>query len=114
MADSFILDKPAIMDRLGGDEEIFSVMVDMYLQDVGSYSGQLAAALAAGDHRLLQREAHTVKGLLATFADDAGSAMALALEQQLKRSEHDGLAAGVARLQQRLELVAEALRRETA
>lgn len=113
MEQQFVLDKPAIMERLGGDQEIFQVMVDMYLQDVGIYSGQLAAALAAGDHRQLQREAHTVKGLLATFADDPGSAMAYALEQRLKRGESEGLAAGVADLQARLAVVAEVLRRES-
>ena len=34
MMTAYTLDKLLILDRLGGDEEIFAMMLDMYLQDV--------------------------------------------------------------------------------
>lgn len=80
----FVLDKSAILERLGGDEEIYAMMLDMFLQDVDNNCAALLAAAAAGDQALLQREAHTVKGLLATFSDDAGAAVAFTLEQQAR------------------------------
>ena len=47
--EAFTLDKATILDRLGGDEEIFCVMADMFLHDVGNYCNELAAALVAGN-----------------------------------------------------------------
>lgn len=108
--EAFTLDKETILDRLGGDEEIFCVMADMFLHDVGNYCNELAAALAAGDADVLQREAHTVKGLLATFADETGAGMALAVEQQAKLGRVAGQEVAVAALQARLHLVADGVR----
>lgn len=109
MAGAFVLDKASILDRLGGDEEIFAMMVDMFVQDVDSNCAGLANALASGDSAELRREAHTVKGLLATFSDDAGAIDASVVEQRAR----DGLVAdqaeAVAGLQQRLHEIAAVL-----
>lgn len=102
------MDKASILDRLGGDEEIFTMIVDMFVQDVDNSCDALAAALNSGDATVLQREAHTVKGLLATFSDDAGVAEASVVEQQAGQ----GLASqaeAVAGLQRRLREVAAVL-----
>lgn len=106
----FILDKKTILDRLGGDEDIFAAMADMYLGDVENYCQELDAALASGQADVLQREAHTVKGLLATFADDDGAAMAMAIENQAKRGAMEGLEVAVAQLKERLHIVADGVR----
>ncbi|MBS1140888.1 MAG: Hpt [Proteobacteria bacterium] len=109
MAKAFVLDRDSILERLGGDEEIYSMMVDMYLQDVDNNCTAIASAFASGDSMTLQREAHTIKGLLATFSDEAGAADAMLVEKQAKNGEIDGLADGVAGLQQRLREVAAVL-----
>lgn len=109
MAGAFVLDKASILDRLGGDEEIFAMMVDMFVQDVGSNCDALAAALASGEATVLRREAHTVKGLLATFSDDAGAAEASAVEQRALDGKVADQAAAVAGLQQRLREIAAVL-----
>lgn len=112
MASEFVLDKALILDRLGGDEEIFSIMLDMYLQDVEQNSADIAAAFATGDIAVLQRQVHTIKGLLATFSDDVGAESALALEQQAKTSGLAGLDDAVVALQARLYEVADVLKAE--
>ena len=109
MAVGFVLDKASILDRLGGDEEIFTMMVDMFVQDVESNCDALAAALASGDATVLRREAHTVKGLLATFSDDAGAAEASAVEQLASQGQLATQAASVAGLQRRMREVAAVL-----
>ena len=109
MAKAFILDRGSILERLGGDEEIYSMMVDMFLQDVNNNCAAIASAFAAGDSQTLQREAHTIKGLLATFSDDVGAADAMLVERQAKKGENDGLADAVAGLQLRLREVAAVL-----
>ena len=109
MAEAFILDRASILERLGDDEEIYSMMVDMYLDDVGNNCSALVAAFESGDASVLQREAHTIKGLLATFSDDAGAADAMRLESQAKQGNLAGLGDAVASLQPRLREVATAL-----
>ena len=113
MMKSFVLDRELILARLGGDEEIFAMMVDLFLQDAESISISFASALAQGDSVVLLREAHTIKGLLATFSDEEGAAAAFAVEQQIKQGNIESLQPAVAALQRRLCEVVEALRRET-
>lgn len=106
MTAAFKLDKAVILERLGGDEEIYTMMVDMFLQDVENNCAALAASLAAGAMPDLQREVHTVKGLLATFSDDAGAEEAQVVEHKVKLGQTSGLADDIAALQARLREVA--------
>lgn len=110
MAGPFVLDRASILDRLGNDEEIYSMMVDMFVDDVDSNCTALDSAFASGDAKVVQREAHTIKGLLATFSDDAGAAEALEVEKKAKAGELADLGAAVGDLQERLREVAKALR----
>lgn len=114
MATEFVLDKAAIMDRLGDDQEIFAVMADTFLQEVDHFRARLGAALAAGDASTLRREAHTAKSMLATFTDESGAALALDIETQAKGGDCTGLEDKVAALQVRLQAVAAAVRAEIA
>lgn len=113
MLEVFVLDRSLILDRLGGDEEIFSMMVDLFLQDVENNALSLATALARGEVETLMREAHTIKGLLATFSDEAGAAEAFAIEQRAKLGDLGTLQPAVAAVQRRLFEVANVLRDET-
>ena len=114
MNEAFTLNRQVILERLGGDEEIFAVMIDMYLQDMDSYCSNLANALQEGDQAKVQREAHTIKGLLATFADEPGTQAAYSIEQLAKQGKLEGLEAPVAAIQARLRTVAEVLKAEQA
>jgi HPt (histidine-containing phosphotransfer) domain-containing protein len=109
MNQAYILNRELILERLGGDEEIFAVMVDMYLQDMESYCCNIEDALKAGVAETLQREAHTIKGLLATFADEQGTEAAYAVEKQAKTGNLEGLAAPIAAIQARLREVGQVL-----
>lgn len=108
----FVIDKPAILERLGGDEDIFAMMLDMYLQDVENNCTALKTAFDAGNIAALQREAHTVKGLLATVSDDDGAGRALLLEQMGKQGNLEGAAALVGEIQVRLREVGAVLAAE--
>lgn len=110
MAGVFVLDKASILERLGGDEEIFAMMVDMFLQDLENNCAALNLAFESGDASVLRREAHTVKGLLATFSDDAGAAEAGIVEKQAGEGVVAAQAEAVAGLQQRLRTVAAVLK----
>ncbi|HOI52076.1 MAG TPA: Hpt domain-containing protein [Azonexus sp.] len=106
----FAIDKPAIMERLGGDREIYAMMIDIFLQDVEHNCSNLLAASLSGSAELLVREAHTVKGLLATMSDDHGAELALALEMQARQGVMDGAEAKAQGIVARINEVAAVLR----
>lgn len=110
MSEHLALDKATILDRLGGDEELFAEMAAMYIDDSEKYCLDLASAFQAGDAERVQREAHTIKGLLATFADDAGTVMAQNIEHQVRdHRQVDTLSAPIEALQARVRLLATTL-----
>lgn len=111
---AYSLDKALILDRLGDDEEIFIMMVEMYLQDVENNCANLSHLLTTDDLQSLQREVHTVKGLLATFADDEGTAMAADLEARCKVGDLSNAEMAIAALQARLREVAVVLQGQLA
>lgn len=57
----------ALLDRVGGDEEIFAELCDAFLDDAPRRLELIRAAVAAGDARALQREAHAFKGSAGAF-----------------------------------------------
>lgn len=109
MAAAFVLDRASILERLGGDEEIYAMMVDMFVADVENNCTALATALAAGDVESLKRAAHTVKGLLATFSDDDGAVEANFVEKNAREDELANLGPAVADIQSRLREVSAVL-----
>ena len=112
MALNFSLDKALILERLGGDEELLVTMADIFVQESEDYCHNLDQALLANDAGKLRREAHTIKSLLATFADDEGTALAQAIEQQAKDEQLDGLADKAEELKARLRQVVAVVRQE--
>lgn len=84
MSDNIQLDKALILDRLGGDEVLFASLAVVFVEEAEDYCRNLQEALAAADFPRVQREAHTIKSLMATFADDVGTERALAIEQQTR------------------------------
>lgn len=109
MIKAYVVNRPEILERLGGDEEILTMMFEMFLQDLDSNCAALTAAIDAGRPEDIRREAHTVKGLLATFSDDAGAAAAFAVEQQAKAGNTDGLVEAARALERRMREVAAVL-----
>lgn len=109
MAAPFALDRESILERLGGDEEIYAMMVEMYLQDVERNCNALEQALVAGDAQTLQREAHTVKSLMATFSDAEGAAEAQTVEHRARDGSVAAQAGEIGMLQLRLREIAAVL-----
>ncbi|WP_412480629.1 Hpt domain-containing protein [Azonexus sp. IMCC34839] len=114
MAEAFVIDRAAILERLGGDEDIYAMMLDMFVQDVDNNCAAIAKAFASGNPTAVQREAHTLKGLLATVSDDVGAADAYVIEKQAKGGDIAGLDGAVDALQQRIRYVGTVLQAELA
>ena len=68
------------VERLGGDEALFSSVAGLFVAESEGYCGALEAALASSDAVAVRREAHTVKSMLATFSYEPGRELAQRLE----------------------------------
>jgi HPt (histidine-containing phosphotransfer) domain-containing protein len=57
----------ALLERVGGDAQIFVELCDAFLDDAPLRLGAIRAALARADVRTVAREAHAFKGAAAAF-----------------------------------------------
>lgn len=114
MGQAFVLDKKSILDSFGDDEELFVAMASMFVQEADAYVAALTASVEANDGPRFQREAHTLKSLFATFADNESSALARDLEKRALDEAPAGLAAEASELCTRLRVLEEALQKELA
>jgi PAS domain S-box-containing protein len=73
-------DRASLLNRLGGDEEMFVEIIKIFLEDVPKQLAGMDTALAAGDARTLRRLAHTLKGSSGTAGAAALQQASLALE----------------------------------
>ena len=111
---AMIYDRSEVIQRLGGDEELFSTLVNMFVADSSAYCRALEQALASGDAPTLRREAHTIKGLLATFSDQSGTSLAQQLENLSKTGDLACAADLTAELVSAVQQLADVLRQEIA
>ncbi len=87
MDEPLLLDREAILESLGGDEELFVDLASMFVEESQAYSQNLACAVTENNAESLRNETHTLKSLFATFADEGGRQMAISIEQQAKNGE---------------------------
>ena len=75
-----IYDKAEALVRLGGDESLFSELTQLFVSESAGYCRALEQALLSADAARVQREAHSVKSMLATFSFEEGRKLAMQLE----------------------------------
>jgi HPt (histidine-containing phosphotransfer) domain-containing protein len=83
----------ALLERVGGDADVFRELCGAFLDDAPKRLAQIRAALDAGDASRVRREAHAFKGAAAAFdAEDVVSAARgmeqLAASGDLRESDH--------------------------
>ncbi len=78
-----IFDKSALLERLGNDEETYTEVIELFLEDIPLEIEQLKKAFANQDTLLVQQQAHTIKGA-------AGNVGALALQEAANLMEAAG------------------------
>jgi PAS domain S-box-containing protein len=64
-------DPQATLRRLDGDVELFRKMIGFYLEDSPELLGEIHRGIQSGDARLVERAAHTLKGLAANLDGSA-------------------------------------------
>ena len=79
-----IFDKSALLEKLGNDEETYTEVIQLFLEDIPLKIGQLQEAFANNDTAVVKREAHTIKGA-------AGNVGALVLQETADQIENAAL-----------------------
>jgi len=85
-----MLDLDAALVRLGGDRELLRDLIGFFLEDSSPLLEQLQRALAARDASVVERSAHSLKGLAANFS----AARAVQAALRLEKMGHSGNLAG--------------------
>ena len=75
------LDRLTLLNRLGGDEDVFMEVIQIFIEDVPRQLTGIDEALAAGDAPTLRRLAHSLKGSSGTAGAEALQHASQALEQ---------------------------------
>ena len=65
MSAELVFDRAVALERLGGDEELLASVAGLFVEEATVYRQALVDALRSGDAAVLQREAHSVKSVLA-------------------------------------------------
>lgn len=60
-------DRAAVLENLGGDEELFRQIADIFVASWAESQTRLRTALAKGDAEALRRGAHAIKGSVSNF-----------------------------------------------
>lgn len=100
-----MLDRKLAMDRVGGDEILLKEVARLFLDDCPRALHNLNDAIAAGDAKRLEREAHSLKGAVATFGADPVTQAASELEALGKQGDLQAASVGLQRLQEALDIL---------
>ncbi len=73
-----VLDKAAALGRMGGDEELYAEILELFLDDAPKQLEILSTALRQEDRTVAQRQAHSLKSAAGNVG---GTRMALVCEQ---------------------------------
>ncbi|WP_416886634.1 response regulator [Marinospirillum sp.] len=75
------------VQQLGEDEELLKEVLALFLEGLDTQRAELAQAIHLADFEHISQLAHTLKGLLATFAAHEAKALAQVMETQAKAQE---------------------------
>jgi PAS domain S-box-containing protein len=104
-----VLDKDAVLMRVGGDRELLQEIVQLFLADCPRMIAGIRQALDEGDARKLYEAGHLFKGAVGNFAAPEAFAAALALETLGRQGSLNGAREAFSRLQVEIERLHAAL-----
>jgi PAS domain S-box-containing protein len=89
-----VFDRSALLNRVGGDQEIVAEVLQLFFQDIPRQIQSLEEAVSKGDTGLAMRRAHSIKGAAANVGAYALQEAALLVET----ASRDGQLSGAANL----------------
>jgi HPt (histidine-containing phosphotransfer) domain-containing protein len=81
------LDRETILERLEGNQDLLSELVELFLIEAPELIEAMRTALQGGDMRALEHSAHSMKGAAGNFS--ASSAVSAASQLEKDAKNHD-------------------------
>jgi two-component system, sensor histidine kinase and response regulator len=103
------LGREALLQRVGGDEELLAELVTVFRADGARLLEEIAAGLERGDAKAVERAAHSLKGSVRFFGAAAAADEALGLEKMGRAGDLAGGREALARLHAECERLLAAL-----
>jgi CheY-like chemotaxis protein len=104
-----IVDYQGAMGRLGGDEELFREFISVYDEDIPVLIQSLRIALDDHDASGVERNAHSVRGLISNFGARRAVEAAAQMEEAGKHARWDDAPSMFDKLLEEIRLLSEAL-----
>ncbi len=82
-----IIDLPAVLDRVGGDEELLHEIIEIFFEEYPTLVADISSAIDKHDWRVLERSAHTLKGSVSNFGAQSATQAAHDLELIARRKD---------------------------
>ena len=101
----------AMLERLGGDEELARQLVELFVAECPRMMAAVRESVESGDVEQVRRAAHAFKGSVGNFTDGAPMTTAFELEQTGRAGSIDDAPAILRRLEQEVDAFLGALRR---
>jgi len=95
--------RSALLDRLGGDEEVSKKIIAVFMKDIPGQLEELKQGLSHKDASVVERQAHRIKGASANVGAQALRDVAFETEMAGRDGNMDRAAALVGNLQQEFE-----------
>jgi HPt (histidine-containing phosphotransfer) domain-containing protein len=105
-----IFDHAAFLDRVMNDQDLAREVAEGFLGDIPDQIAQLNHFIVAGDSRLVEAQAHKIKGAAAAVGGEALSAVAAMLEIAGKRGDGEAFKAGLLELDRQFDALKEAMK----
>src|SRR5688572_8557274 len=78
--DASMIDVDAVLERVGGDDELLREIIDIFLEEYPGLVADIVSSLQNRDGHALERSAHTLKGSVSNFGARAAARAAHDLE----------------------------------
>jgi len=75
-----LVDKTGALQRLGGDRQLFSEFITIFLEDSPELIANIRKGLETNDATTVEKNAHSLKGLISNFGAKECVELALKLE----------------------------------
>ena len=76
-----IVDSQSVLDRLDGDQDLYNELIEIYFGDLPKQMQILCDGFAAGDAKIVERQAHSLKSASANIGAERVRAVAFDIEQ---------------------------------
>ena len=104
-----VFDQAAMLHRLMDDEDLAREIVKAFLEDIPVQIEKMASAVAAGDCRQAEQQAHKIRGASANVSGEALREVAFEMEKAGRAGDIATLVARMAELEDQFDRLREAM-----